>query len=340
MSKPPGSVVDIKYIRNVIDGLSGELNQYTEKQILDKGYESNNWLIDTEGFENKQQQGQFLPVRDLPGGLKDSILGYYKVRAEADRNISAYLSVNDELTGQSASPDMLVGVQKLQLSASINGLDYVRQAIESQYQGVFNVWAYYIQQAIKKGGAGKKAIENIIGSRKVEILRGLDAIPLHQIGIIIKLSQREEERAKNDKRVDFLMTNGVLNQADVYEIDHTDNPKDAAWLIAVKQNRWEKRQNAMKMAQMQSAEKISQNNNQTVLQKTQMEGQNELQVANVKSGNEARLKVLTNHLGMTQKQFDTYAKRLLQTERGAMQKDKAIATIREKKIADREAALV
>lgn len=339
MSKPPGVVIDMKYIRNVVDGLTDDLTKYTERELIDKATESNIHIIDTEGFENKQQGGQYLPVRDLPGGLKDSILGYYKVRFEAERNIAAYLSVNDQLTGQSATPEGLVGLQKLLLSASINGLYYITEALQSQYQSLFTVWAYYIQQAIKKGGAAKKAIENIIGTRKVEILRGIDDVPLHQIGITIKLSQREQERAENEQELQRLRQVGVLNAADVYEIRNTNNPKDAAWLIAVKENRWQKKQEQMKIAQMQSQEKIAQQQGQNQLQQTQATGQNQINTVNAQGAVDARLMTLGNQLGYNDKQLDALIKRKLQSERISQQTEKAIRTIDANKDAKQQEAL-
>lgn len=327
MSKPDGVVIDLKYIRNVVDGMVDDLTKYTAKELIDKATESNIHIIDTQGFESKQQGGQYLPVRDLPGGLKDSIVGYYRVRFEAEKNIAAYLSVNDQLTGQSATPEGLVGLQKLLLSASINGLYYITEAIQAQYQALFTVWAYYIQQAIKKGGAPKQAIENIVGSRKIDILRGLDDVPLHQIGITIKLSQREQERAENEQELQRLRQMGVLNEADLYEIRNTDNPKDAAWLIAVKESRWQKKQEKMKIAQMQSQQQIAQQQGQNMLQQTQAIGQNQINAVQAKGAVDARLMTLGNQLGLSQKQVDALIKRTLQQERISQQTEKAIRTI-------------
>lgn len=340
MSKPPGTVIDLKYIRNAVDSLVDNMDKYSMKELIDKATESNIHIIDTEGFENKQQQGQFLPVRDLPGGLKDSILGYYKVRFEAERNISGYLSVNDQLTGQSATPEGLVGLQKLLLSASINGLYYITEAIQSQYQSLFNVWAYYIQQSIKKGGAAKKAIENIIGTRKVEILRGIDDIPVHQIGIVIKLSQREQERQENEIELQRLRQAGVLNAADIYEIRHTSNPKDAAWLIAVKENRWQKKQEQLKIAQMQSQEKIAETQGQNMMAQTQQVGQNQINVENTKAQNEAKLMALGQKLGLGDKQLDALIKRSLQNDRLSAQLQKSLKTIQANADVKNQEALV
>lgn len=327
MATPPGKVIDLKYLRNTIDGLADEVDKYTMKELIDKATESNIHIVDTEGYENKQQGAQYLPVRDLPGGLKDSILGYYKVRFEADANISAYLSVNQQLTGQSATPEGLVGLQKLLLSSAINGLHYITEAIQTQYQSLFNIWTYYIQQTIKKGGAGKKAIENIVGSRKIDILRGLNEIPVHQIGIIITLGQREEERAQNEQELQRLRQAGVLNSADIYEIRKTKNPKEAAWLMAVKETRFQKRQEQMQLAQMETQKQIVEQQGQNQIQQTQAAGETQLQLIQAEGAKEARIMTLANQLNMSQKQIDALIKRTLQSERIQQQTDKAVKTI-------------
>lgn len=338
MSSPPGKVIDLKYIRNVIEGLADEGDKYTMKQLIDKATESNIHLIDTEGYENKQQQGQYLPVRDLPGGLKDSILGYYKVRFEAERNISAYLSVNDQLTGQSATPEGLVGLQKLLLQASINGLHYITEAIQSQYQSLFNVWAYYIQQAIKKGGAAKRAIENIIGSRKVEILRGLKEVPLHQIGIKITMGQREEERQHNKDLWSALFAQGVLNSADLYEIEHTSNPKDTAWLIAVKQTRFKKKEDQLKREALAAQQKMVETQGQNMVQNTQAQTEGKIKEIGAEVQGEAQLLQLSDKLGLGQEYTKGLIKRSLQRDRIQGQVDKSLKTIQANKDAKQQEA--
>ena len=340
MSKPAGVVIDMKYIRNVVDGLSDSLDKYTEKELIDKAQESNVHIIDTEGFENKQQGGQYLPVRDLPGGLKDDILGYYKVRFEAERNISSYLSVNDQLTGQSATPEGLVGLQKLLLSASINGLYYITEAITSQYQSLFNVWAYYIQQAVKKGGEGKKAIENIIGSRKIDILKGLESVPLHQIGIVVTLGQREEERQQNEMELQKMRGAGILNAADIYQIRKTKNPKDAAWIIAVKETRWQKKQDKIRQEQNAAQQQMVQQQGENMVQQTQAVGQNQINAVQAKGAVDARLMTLGNQLGLTDKQMEAMTKRTLQRERMSGQIEKSLQTIKAHSDAKQQEAIV
>lgn len=327
MSSPNGKVIDMKYIRNVIDGLTEEMDKYSEKDLLNMAMEQNIHLIDTEGFENKQMGGQYLPVRDLPGGLKDDIVGYYRVIAEAKQNISQFTGINDQLTGASANPEGLVGLQKLLISQSLNGLYYINEAIVSQYQNLFNVWAYYVQQIIKNGGAGKQAIINLIGHRKVDIIKGLNEIPIHQVGIKITLGMREEERAVFKTEVARMRQTGILNAADEYFILNTTNPKDALWLIAVKEAKWQKKQDQKQQDQLAAMQQMKQQEGQNMLQNTQAQTQGKLQQIGAETEGEAKLMQLGNQLGLSSKQIDNLYKRQLQQERISQQTDKAVKTI-------------
>lgn len=337
MSAPAGKVIDIKYIRNAIEGLTEDMDQYSEKDLIDIALEQNIHIIDTEGFENKQV-GQFLPVKDLPGGLKDDIIGYYRVIAEATQRIAMYTGINEQLTGQSANPEGLVGLQKLLVNASINSINYVNEAIIAQYQSLFNTWGYYIQQAIKKGGAGKQAIVNLIGDRKVDIIKGLDEVPLHRIGIKIKLGMREEEKQQVKFNVQQMRGAGILNAADEYFILNVSNPKDAAWLIAVKENKFRKQQEVRQQQLMASQQQIAQQQGQNMLQNTQAQTDGKIQQISAQGEVEAKLMQLGAQLGLSSDQMNGLIKRALQEDRMKGQIDKSLKTIAANKNFDAQKA--
>lgn len=327
MSKPAGSVVDIKYIRNAVDGLKEGLNEYGIKELLEKAVEENIHIIDSTGFENKQNAGNYVPVRDLPGGLKDEIVGYYRVILEADLKINKFLGTNDQLTGQSTNPEGLVGLQKLLINSAINALFYVNAAITDQYQAMFNTVAWYIKDVIERGGAGKKAIINMIGTRKVDIIAGLEDIPLHQIGIKITLGQREEEKARVKMAVQALRDRGVLNAIDEYLILNTANPKDAAWLISVKENKFVKRQEQMQADNRDAQQQAIETQSQAMLQNTQQQQDGKIQQIGAEIQGKERLMQLGAQLNLTKDQVDGLIKRQLQKERLEGQTSKSLKTI-------------
>ncbi len=174
--------------------------------------EQNIIIGDTEGFEGKND-GQMKPVQEIAGGLKSEVEGYLRIIAQANQNIGSYTGINEQLTGQSANPEGLVGMQKLMINSSLNALYYCNEAVTEQYQKMFNVWAWIIKNGVERGGAIKKGIVNIVGAKKASIIDRLDEAPLHSIGVKISITQREEERFKFSKELERLKYNGVITTA-------------------------------------------------------------------------------------------------------------------------------
>lgn len=339
MSLPPGKMIDLKYLRNVVEGLSNEGGQYTEKQLLDYANETNVILIDSEGYEGKQV-GQYVPVRDLPGGLGNAIEGYYRVILEANAKIDMYTNINPQLTGQAANPEGLVGLQKLLVNASMNGLYYVNVAMLSQYEGLYNTIAYYIKQAIEKGGAPKKAIENIIGTNKVEIIDNMQDIPLHQIGIKISLGQREEERAQFKMEVGLMRREGKIDAAAEYYILNNNNPKDAMLLAAMFQRKFDKRQDIIRQEQNAAQQQIVEQQGQNVMANTQQQVQGKAALIQEEAKAEAQLMQLGAQLGLNQQQVEGLIKRQLQADRLQGQTDKSLKTLYAKQNVEQQQPLI
>ena len=152
-SKPAGSYIDLRFIRGALSALKAENSAYTIQTLVNLFFEENQMIGDTQGFDGKND-GQFKPFMDIAGGLKTEIGGYLQVMLDANKNIEAFSGINQALTGQAApNPDMLVGVQRLQLNASLNALYYATEAIQTQCQQIGYLFANYIQEAIEDGGA-------------------------------------------------------------------------------------------------------------------------------------------------------------------------------------------
>lgn len=326
MSMPTGKVIDIKYMRNVVEGLSGESTMYSEKELLEMAMEKNIHIIDTQGFENTKE-GAFTPVRDLPGGLKAEVEGYYRVLLEADAKISQYTNINNQLTGQSANPEGLVGLQKLLINSSINGLYYVHEALLAQYTGVYTLLANLLKACIEKGGAPRKAIEAQIGNNKVEIIDAMEDLTIHDIGVTIKLGQREEERAQFQLEVENMRKEGKIDAAGKYYILNTKNPKDAMLLAATFERKFNKRQDAIRQEQLAANQQVVEQQGQNVIANTQAQTDGKMAEIREEAKAEAALMQLGNQLGLTQKQIDGLIKRSLQKDRIDGQIDKSLKTL-------------
>lgn len=326
MSSPPGKVIDMKYIRNAIESLTEEMGQYTQKELLDYAMEKNIHIIDTEGFENKQV-GQYLPVRDLPGGLKNDIEGYYRVILEGNAKIDMFTNINPQLTGQAANPEGLVGLQKLLVNASLNGLFYVNVAMLTQYTCLYTLLGTYIKEAIDKGGSPKKAIENIIGTNKVEVIDNMQDIPKHQLNLKISLGQREEERAEFKREVALMRRDRIIDAAAEYYILSTPNPKDAMLLAAMFQRKYDKRQDVIREQTLAAQQQAVETQGQNAIANTQAKTQGDAALIQEEVRGEAQLMQLAAQLGLNAAQVDGLIKRQLQADRLAGQTEKAIKSL-------------
>lgn len=323
-AKKTGVYIDLKYLRGALSGLK-ENPQYNINELIRLALEENDVIGDTEEFETGQNAGQFKPFQTIPGGLVMSeIAGYAQIIMDATNKISSFTGINEQLTGQAANPEGLVGMQKLLINGSTNSISYINRAIESHCTYLFNSWYSYIKNAIEKGGKTKEAIVRLIGSKKVNLIDALDDLPLHQMGIQVLVSQREEERQEYRDEVARLKKLNVINTVDEYMLSAIKNPKDRMALLSVKVKQFER-----KMLQQRQ----DQNEQQQVLMQQQGQNQQQAIAAQTQSKKEqiytqgdvsSKILQLAAQLNLNEKQVDGMIKKALQQDRGQSQLDKGI----------------
>lgn len=328
-SLPPGKYIDLHFLRNAISGLKEEQSEYTIDDLILLAMEQNQILGDSDGFDGKND-GQFKPFIDLPGGLKGELAGYMNVIISANNNISRITGINQQLTGESANPDGLVGMQKLLINSSINSLYYCSEALKQQYQKLFSIWATAIQMAIKEGGPVKNAIIQMIGNKKVNIIDGLNDVHLHQIGVFIRLNQREEERAKFEKKMEELTYKGVISAADEFLMDSIDNPRDQFAILAVKEIRFNKKQAIVAQQQFDRQQQLLKQQGQNTLDATSAKTDGKIKEVYAKGDVEANIVKLAASLNMSAVQLDGIIKKGLKQQQNQGSIDKTIAGINAK----------
>jgi len=339
-SLPRGKYIDLKYLRGALGGLAEETDKWSMQDLINLIMEQNVMVGDTTDFDESKNAGQMKPFQEIAGGMdRVEVQGYLEVIAAAYKNISNFTGINEALTGQSPNPDSLIGLEKLRASASINSLHYCNEAIEVQEQKLFNIWAWHVKDAIKAGGKTKKAIENIIGSKKVAIIGALDEIPLHDIGITISIKQREEERAEFLQELNRLKLANVISTADEFMLQNIKNPKDKFAMLAIRFKKWKEETDKQRQEQFQQAQMLQQQQMQGQLQTIQAKGTEKVKEVYAEGDKEAKIITLANSLGLNTQQFIATTKHALQQDRNVAQKDKAIATIQAKKAADAQEAL-
>lgn len=338
-SLPAGKYIDLRFLRSALSGLQEENNKWTQQDLINLAFEQNIVIGDTEGFDGKND-GQMKPMMPIDGGLRTEITGYISTIINADRNISSLTGINEQLTGQSPNPDMLVGLQKLLINAGINSIHYAYHAIESQYQCLFNLWANLLQGAIDKGGKIKQAIIDFIGMEDTELLDGLNETPLHNLTIRAVITQREVERQNYQDKLNLLITKGVLSTVDEYLLSGIDNPKERFAYLAVKEKRFMKKQDQIRRENYEQQQQLVQQQGANMVQAKDAETQGEIKLAYTKGEVQARIIQLSEQLNMSKEQTAAMLKMALQKDRNVAQKDKGISLAREKANLKQQEALV
>jgi hypothetical protein len=317
-SLPSGKYIDLRFLRGALSGLKDETNQWTMEDLINLAFETNVIVGDTADFDSTPAM---------------------EAIARANANIAAFTGINEQLTGQSANPEGLIGMQKLLINSSINALYYCNEAIAIQYQKRFNIWGNIIKQAVEEGGKARQAIVNMVGLKKTAIIDNLDQLPLHDIGIVVRVSQREEERAKFTRRIEQLKMAGIIDTASEYMLDALENPKDKMAFLAVKEKLYRKRLDKERAEQFEQEQNMlaqqGENTKQAIVTEAEMEQQLEFSRGEVK----AKLMQLGHELGMSAKQMDGFVKRILQQDRGKMAIDKSLKTLEAKNNINNQQAL-
>lgn len=337
-SLPPGKYIDLRFLRSALEGLKKEDAKWTQQDLINLAFEHNIMIGDTEGFEGKND-GQMKPFIDIPGGLKQEVAGYITTILNADRNIASFTGINEQLTGQSANPEGLVGLQKLLINSSINAIYYANEAIQNQFQELFNVWGSLLQASVEEGGRVKQAIIDFIGLEDADLIDGLNETPLHNLTIKVLVGQREVERQMYMAQLNFLKEKGIISTADEYVLSGIDNPKERFAYLAVKEKRFMKKQEQIRQENYAQQQQLVEQQGQNMMNVTQAKVQGDKEKIYAQGEVNARVMELAATLGMTQKEAEHAFKLNLQRDRSASQKDKQIATVREKANIEQQEAL-
>lgn len=337
-SLPAGKYIDLRFLRSALEGLKSEDKNWTQQDLINLAFEQNIVIGDTEGFDGKND-GQLKPIMPIDGGLRTEVGGYINTILQADRNISNLTGINEQLTGQSPNPDMLVGLQKLLINAGVNSIHYAYHAIEYQYQNVFTLWGNLLQKSIDSGGKVKQAIIDFIGIDDTDLLDGLNETSFHNLTIKVLVTQREVERQKYLDQLTALKEKGVISTVDEYLLSGIDNPKERFAYLAVKEKRFMKKQDQIREQNFAQQQQLLQQQGQNIVQGKQAEGDQERQNIYAKGDVQAKILALAEKLNLSKSQTEAMLKMALQRDRNVAQKDKGISLAREKENLKQQAAL-
>lgn len=305
MAKPKGQYIDMKFLRNAAESLAEDMDLSVES-LLALFAQHNVMIGDTEGMDG-QNEGNFKPVMEIGGGMGGEVQEYLAIIQNARSEISKQTGYNDALTGQSPNPDALVGVQKLMLQSSMNSLYYAQKAIRHMTEQTLQSWTPMIQYICKKENRqteARKALENIVGAKKIDVLNDMEDLPVHHFGLRVDDAPDEEAQAELRDLMLMLVRGGGMDFSDYFAVRRVKNYKDAQQLLIIKEKKrkTEARQAAKEANEaVVAAEQIRAKNKIDVVTVT---AQGEIQEEAVKAKSSAELQQMKGQLMLALKQLD------------------------------------
>lgn len=108
---------------------------------------------------------------------------------------------------------------------------------------------------------------------------------------------------------------------------NTENPKDAMLLAAMFEEKFMKKQDAIRQEQLAAQQQMVQQQGENAVQNTQAQTEGKTALIDKQGQVDAQLMQLGGQLGMSQKQIDGLIKRSLQNDRIRGQVDKSLKTL-------------
>jgi len=278
MARPKGMFFDAKYMRQAVTNLVQTDLRLGMKDLFSMLVNENVFMGDSEGIDPMEIQAGARPYYEIPGGITNEVEGYLTVINDSIEKIQRVTGANDALTGQTPSPDALVGVQRLMLQSSINSFYYAQNAQKYQTEKVMKCWSSQIQYILKRrSSASAKTLESILSAYKIDIIESMKDIPLHQWGIMVENAPDEQQQQELNMLLIESLRADKISTVDYVTLKRVFNYKDAAQLLAIREKKKREKDAMAQQANIQAALQQKQIEEQGKLAQTNMKVQGDIQ---------------------------------------------------------------
>lgn len=311
-----GKYIDLKYFRNAATALADEGKTISEsvKELIDMALEENIVLGDTEGFD-AQSEGNFMPVRDIAGGLTSTIGSYITIIRECQANISKYTGITDELVGFNNNPNLLNRAREILADQANNSIDYLYQARLYQLRVIYNIISWNVKEAIRADKAGKKTIERLIGMDRTNAIKDISSIKEHTFFLDINLGRTPEQIQAYQFSLMQMEQKGLLSRPERMIVENVSNPKEAFMLLSILEDKAIRKADAQRQEAFQQQQALVQQRNEGLIAQEQKKIEGKLQEIYTTADANSKLMMLGNQLGAGVEQIKAYQQRMLQSDR-------------------------
>ena len=275
-ARPAGVYIDIDGMSEVEDGNGNFLTPLELMKIYDETGNVLGSSITAEGDFNYGKE----PIRELKNGVIDGL----------DRLINLYNhylnllrdAIGVPIAADASQPDSrsLVGVQQQVALNSNTATKHVLESMLNITKRTSKALVLRLQDIFEYSDL-KEVYLNVIGKENLEMIKALNRVHLHDLGINIYLKPDLEERNQLEQNIQIALQKEAITLDDVIDIREIGNIKLANQLLKIRRQRREeeKRKQEKELikanaeAQAQSAQQASQARQQELQMQAQIDMQ-------------------------------------------------------------------
>lgn len=286
-SLPSGMIYNINALESAAEALGVDVIE-----ILRHGLRENDWPsvnADADG----QHQNQTRTHHRLEGGMTSAFSHFKNHTYDLKRDMGELAGISESRLSHTGK-DTAVGIQRLKQDASIQTTHYLWYWIDAFMERLVTGIAYQIQRIVNdKKNPARKKLEQIIGNKGFPI-ETLDEIGLREFGIYSCVTANEELKAYMKIYFEELITKGVINPIEAQILLEHRSLSRVAQILSYYLEIHNKREAAAAAAQAETegrtpvavAQIQAQSKLQGIEMKSQLDGQNEMAVEQLRQQNE------------------------------------------------------
>lgn len=249
---PKGIEIDLEGITGIKLGAGDDNPDVGVMQLINLYKQKGTFLTRRINDDGTAKNGKV--IQELENGMSRDLERYMNSYNFHKNEMREMIAVNPAVDASTISNEAAVGIQKLQVNATINALRPLKSGYVNIMQRTCNNVALMIQDCLRYGNGAKDIFINSLGNRTLEVLEAIKEVPLVDYAIRIEYEQDEQERQEFNETVNLCLQQGLIEPSDVYVLKTITNTKVAYAYLKERERKIKKQkaEEAQMNSQMQS----------------------------------------------------------------------------------------
>lgn len=251
-ARPKGIAIDIDSLVGIKLGAGKDEPDASFMQLINLFDQKGTLLYRRIKDDGNEKNGR--PIEELENGMAQDLERYANSYIFHKNQMAEMVAVNSAVDASTVSKEAAVGIQKIQVNATINALRPLKTGFVNIMQRSCNNIGLMIQDSLRYGDGMKDVFMNSIGNRTTQVLEAIKEVPLRDYAITIEYEQDEQDRQDFNTAVELSLQAGLIEPSDVYVLKTITNTKVAYAYLKERERKLRKQRmdEAAANSQMQS----------------------------------------------------------------------------------------